>query len=112
MALSEPSQGDPYLRTVTMTVVDWEAFDAAYRWLLGHMDLLVGCSLIRCFRAVEDPAKVCIMELWDSLESVRTSYERLGNVPYEFMSRAGNPEFGVDTFWIDAALPEFVPSTS
>ena len=93
------------LRTVTMTVHDWPRFEAAFEWLMGYSSQLAGCRSIVCYRAVEEPTQVCIVEYWDSLDAVGPAYEQLGDLPKEFMVRAGQPEFGVSTYWSPPAAP-------
>jgi heme-degrading monooxygenase HmoA len=88
-----------------MTVTDWPRFQEAFGWLMGVASGLPGCRSIRCYRAVEEPTKICIVEIWDTFEAIAAGYERLGDAPWEFMRRAGEPAFGVDSAWIlsDAA---------
>jgi heme-degrading monooxygenase HmoA len=105
MVPTEPAPGGHYLRTVTMTVADWPRFREAFGWLMDIAATVPGCRSIRCYQAADDPTKVCIAEIWDSVEAIGEGYQRLGDAPWEFMRRAGEPDYGVDSLWVlsDAA---------
>ena len=96
------------LRTVTMAVTDWERFGAAFGWLMEQATGLEGCRSIECYRSVEDPGLACIAEHWDSVDAIARGYERLGDVPWEFMRRAGEPEYRSDTSWARTDLPRLL----
>jgi hypothetical protein len=61
-----------------------------------------GCASIVCYRSVRDPTIACIVQYWTSLEAIDASYARAGDIPWQFMDRAGNPEHIDDTLWQQA----------
>ena len=95
-----------YFRTVRMRVTDWDRFRTAFEWLMEHMKETEGCASVLCYRSVKDPAAVCIVEYWTSPEAIAASYARAGDLPWQFMERAGNPEFLDDAVWQQSDIAE------
>ena len=97
---------DLYFRTVRMRVTDWDRFRAAFEWLMEHTKESEGCASVLCYRSVQDPTIVCIVEYWTSPEAIEANYARVGDVPWQFMERAGNPEYLDDTLWQHSDIAE------
>jgi hypothetical protein len=87
------------LRSVRLKAPDRDRFDTAFAWLMERVGAVPGCALISSYRATDDADEVLIAEWWESAEAMAAAYAELGDVPFEFMERAGNPAFLEDRMW-------------
>src|SRR3954454_20540669 len=106
MSVFTADAGDLYFRTVRMRVTDWERFRTAFEWLMEYTTKAEGCASVICYRSTQDPQLVCIVEYWESPEAIEASYATVGDVPWQFMERAGNPEYLDDVLWQHSDIGE------
>ena len=99
MAVLSPEAHKLFFRTVRMRVPDWDKFQTAMQWLMDQSRDVKGGASVIYYRSVQDPSMVCIVEYWESPEAMAGAYELMGNIPWEFVERAGNPEYIEDLLW-------------
>ena len=85
---------------ITMQVgpVDWEKFRSAVQWADGKR--APGYISRKVYRAEDDPARVLLIEEWESHEAFHKSSDEMGD---EFNRRAGTEGLEwVDHSWVSA----------
>lgn len=71
-------------------VDDFEAFKDALEWLHREIDVPAELIAFRVFRDQQDPARVTILEEWESADAFMTAYQHYSeSTRREFGKRAG-----------------------
>jgi quinol monooxygenase YgiN len=90
------------LLQANVTVPDWDRLRDGLEWLesvVGHPE---GFLSLRVFRSQDDPARVTMLEEWESPEAFQRSFEAYSlDQRAEFMSRLGlTPDDFERHFWL------------
>jgi hypothetical protein len=87
------------LLSVRFRVPDWPRFADAFSWLLEQIGVVEGCSFIKLYRSFDPPDEALVVELWDAESSRAVAYGSFGEVPMQFVERAGFPEMLSERYW-------------
>ena len=91
-----------FLLQATTKIADLDTLREALDWLaqeVGHADGLIG---LRVFRAADDPARVTMLEEWESQDAFERSFETYSvELRGEFLGKLGLTADSFDrAFWL------------
>jgi quinol monooxygenase YgiN len=94
------------LLQATATIEDFEQLRDGLKWLSSEVGHPEGFLALRIFRAQDDPARVTMLEEWESPEAFQRSFETYSlEQRGEFLSRLGlSPDAFDRAFWLSTDL--------
>jgi quinol monooxygenase YgiN len=95
-----------FLLQATVTIADFERLRDGLKWLSSEVGHANGLVSLRIFQAQDEPARVTMLEEWESAEAFQQSFETYSlEQRAEFLDRLGLSSDDFDrAFWVSTDI--------